>query len=76
VAEAVSRGIEAHGVPTRELTWRLLSALRVHHLRLEDGDERDYTHPHQTRRHQRRRRIPHFGHRKDGQRQDANGKTS
>ncbi|MEV0641305.1 hypothetical protein AB0I77_41565 [Streptomyces sp. NPDC050619] len=43
VAEAVSRGIGTHGVPTRELTWRLLSALRVHHLRLEDGDERDYT---------------------------------
>ncbi|GAB3005451.1 hypothetical protein GCM10023080_083860 [Streptomyces pseudoechinosporeus] len=43
VAEAVARGIETHGVPTRELTWRLLSALRVHHLRLEDGDERDYT---------------------------------
>ncbi|MEU0966504.1 hypothetical protein ABZ357_14230 [Streptomyces sp. NPDC005917] len=43
VAEAVSHGIETHGVPARELTWRLLSALRVHHLRLEDGDERDYT---------------------------------
>ncbi|MDX3435648.1 hypothetical protein [Streptomyces stelliscabiei] len=43
VAKAVSCGIETHGVSTRELTWRLLSTLRVHHLRLEDGDERDYT---------------------------------
>jgi hypothetical protein len=43
VAEAVSRGIETHGVPLQELTWRLLFALRVHHLRLEDGDERDRT---------------------------------
>ncbi len=43
VAEAVSLGIDTHGVTPQELTWRLLSALSVHHLRLEDGDERDYT---------------------------------
>ncbi|MGA5623280.1 hypothetical protein, partial [Pedobacter suwonensis] len=33
--------IDTSGVATEELTWRLLSALKVHHLRLEDGDSRD-----------------------------------
>ncbi|WP_370948831.1 hypothetical protein AB5J62_15100 [Amycolatopsis sp. cg5] len=30
-------------MPSKELTWRLLSALRVTELRLEDGDENDRT---------------------------------
>ncbi|MDB5448556.1 MAG: hypothetical protein JWQ97_3873 [Phenylobacterium sp.] len=43
VKAAAARAIDATTVSAKELTWRLLSALRVQHIRLEDGDERDRT---------------------------------
>ncbi|MGW7355436.1 hypothetical protein ACWGI0_01770 [Streptomyces sp. NPDC054802] len=42
-AAAAARGIDTTIVSAKELTWRLLSALRVQHIRLEGGDERDRT---------------------------------
>lgn len=37
-------GINLHALSAGELTWRLLTALRVHELRLEGVDETDRTH--------------------------------
>jgi hypothetical protein len=42
-AAAAARGIDTTIVSAKELTWRLLSALRVQHIRLDGGDERDRT---------------------------------
>ncbi|CAL9388161.1 hypothetical protein [Streptomyces sp. enrichment culture] len=42
-AAATARGLDTTIVSAKELTWRLLSALRVQHIRLEGGDERDRT---------------------------------
>jgi hypothetical protein len=42
-AAAVHAGIDTSAVPANELTWRLLSALRLRELRLEGVDEADRT---------------------------------
>ncbi|MGV9315653.1 hypothetical protein ACWDR0_26225 [Streptomyces sp. NPDC003691] len=45
VAEAATRGrLDTRAVDAAELSWRLLSKLRVKHLRLEDGDMQDRVH--------------------------------
>ena len=42
-AAAITAGIGSAGVSVSELTWRLLSSLRVRELRLEESDETDRT---------------------------------
>ncbi|MET9347584.1 hypothetical protein [Streptomyces termitum] len=45
VAEAAARNhLDTNAVDAAELSWRLLSNLRVKHLRLEDGDGQDRSH--------------------------------